>query len=823
MTTPSHPKLRNALHGLLAGGSASVSAPLLSLNAFWRLLVVTGAASVAAGVSLWLAALALLAATLVYGVVILAPVWAGRPAWARHGRGGAGLSEEEFGGWAIKVNAALTFLLYTLAFLTSLSVALTFVADRFPGLSDELWRGIAGRDLLGAGLAVGIAWLVNRQPQRIGLIYRPATGAALLLLWSLIVAALLYSGGLHLPPFSLDVFAERASATQALVGLVRLLAILVGIEAFAALEPAFSGDDRQRAGKTAGSLLLAAGTSLAMLLFFGPVLSQLAQPDRPGSAMSQAMQVLLPGPWSGLGALIAVAVLLSTAAASAHALQNLSLGLRTRRFAPMFLAQRNRLGVPDRPVWLLAALAVLCFLLLGTAEELYLPGYVVGSLLLLTIVAWAAWRRTRRDSRAAPLPARLLPLALLLAALVISVASGLALVNSFPRGGWLYLLVAPLLYAIFHFTRRRLGSPNPLQEELGRREQVMRELARPWAGSGLAAHLPSTRLAPADEASDRGAAERWEQQPVAVRQVAIALDGSPFAERALPAAATISRLLGATLAMISVIPARGAPRVLPKGRSGGNPLEAGQAELEAYLSGLAGTYQQQGVRVESYVAAGPVAQAIDGLTRELDVELLVMSTHGRSGVSRFMLGSNASALLQLLRLPVVLLRPEALAAGQQPKLRRVLVALDGSSFAEQVLPWARLVAQISGAELLLLSVPEIPEPSLYGALGDAVEELREQADANARRYLERTAGLLRAEGLPVAALVEGSRPAVAILDVAEREGVDLIMLATHGRGGMERLFLGSVADRVVHHSRQPVMLVPAGAPLVEAIDGRSPA
>jgi nucleotide-binding universal stress UspA family protein len=188
-----------------------------------------------------------------------------------------------------------------------------------------------------------------------------------------------------------------------------------------------------------------------------------------------------------------------------------------------------------------------------------------------------------------------------------------------------------------------------------------------------------------------------------------------------------------------------------------------------------------------------------------------------------MLGSNASALLQLLRLPVVLLRPEALAAGQQPKLRRVLVALDGSSFAEQVLPWARLVAQISGAELLLLSVPEIPEPSLYGALGDAVEELREQADANARRYLERTAGLLRAEGLPVAALVEGSRPAVAILDVAEREGVDLIMLATHGRGGMERLFLGSVADRVVHHSRQPVMLVPAGAPLVEAIDGRSPA
>jgi len=90
-----------------------------------------------------------------------------------------------------------------------------------------------------------------------------------------------------------------------------------------------------------------------------------------------------------------------------------------------------------------------------------------------------------------------------------------------------------------------------------------------------------------------------------------------------------------------------------------------------------------------------------------------------------------------------------------------------------------------------------------------VDELREQAEANARRYLERTAASLRSLGMPVRSLVEGSRPATAILDVAEREQVDLIMLATHGRGGMDRLMLGSVADRVVHHSRCPVLLIPA--------------
>jgi nucleotide-binding universal stress UspA family protein len=119
------------------------------------------------------------------------------------------------------------------------------------------------------------------------------------------------------------------------------------------------------------------------------------------------------------------------------------------------------------------------------------------------------------------------------------------------------------------------------------------------------------------------------------------------------------------------------------------------------------------------------------------------------------------------------------------------------------------VATATGAEALLLAVPEVPEPSLYGAMADAVDELREQAEANARRYLERTAASLRDLGVPVQPLVEGSRPATAILDVAEREQVDLIMLATHGRGGMDRLVLGSVADRVVHHSRCPVLLVPA--------------
>ena len=79
--------------------------------------------------------------------------------------------------------------------------------------------------------------------------------------------------------------------------------------------------------------------------------------------------------------------------------------------------------------------------------------------------------------------------------------------------------------------------------------------------------------------------------------------------------------------------------MLPKGRSGGDPLEAGQVETETYLSRLAGRAKEEGIRTETYVASGPVAQALAMPTRELDADLLVMSTHGRSGVSRFMFGS----------------------------------------------------------------------------------------------------------------------------------------------------------------------------------------
>ena len=603
---------------------------------------------------------------------------------------------------------------------------MTLIADRLPVLDSVLWLGVTGRDLLGCALALLLGWLVNNQPRRIAYVYGPATGAVLVLLWGLIVAVLVRSGSLQLPQLERAAFSSLAALGQTVAGLARLLAVIVGLEVFASLASAFAGDASQRRRHALGSMAIVVTTSLAMLLVFGPALLLLFDPTQPTSAITQALQWLWPAPLAWLGTAVAVVALLSVAAASAQALQNLNLGLRSQRYAPAFLAQRNQADVPGWPVRIIMVVTVASFLLLGAREEIYLPLYVAGALLLLVLVSWAAWRRPRREQRAARSGAALLSAAAFLAlALFLSAVAVVVLINGFLRGAWVYLLLVPIFYLVFHFTRRKMGSPNPLQEELGRREAAMPGLARPIAAKGsVRSRLPSPELAPADAATDRGTAGRWQEQPAPVKQVAVALDGSDFAERALPAAAAISRLFDATLTLISVLPTRGALRVLPKGRSSGNPVEAGQAEIEAYLGRLAGQYRGEGVNTEYYVAAGPVVQAIDVLTRELDADLLVMSTHGRSGISRFMLGSNASAVIQQLRQPVLLLRPQALNQGDLPAVRKVLVTLDGSSFAERVLPWVRRVSEATGAQVLLLAVPEVPEPSLYGAMAEAVDELR---------------------------------------------------------------------------------------------------
>jgi nucleotide-binding universal stress UspA family protein len=147
---------------------------------------------------------------------------------------------------------------------------------------------------------------------------------------------------------------------------------------------------------------------------------------------------------------------------------------------------------------------------------------------------------------------------------------------------------------------------------------------------------------------------------------------------------------------------------------------------------------------------------------------------------------------------------------------KILVPLDGSELAERAVRHAKEIARGTGAEILLLQAVFIPMPIVPEAVLIAGGKAVEEASRTAAEYLEKTAASLRTEGLSVRTMIDERPPADAILHIAEREEVDAIVMSTHGRSGLSRLVMGSVAESVLHASRRPVMLVKPEPPPVVA-------
>ena len=137
--------------------------------------------------------------------------------------------------------------------------------------------------------------------------------------------------------------------------------------------------------------------------------------------------------------------------------------------------------------------------------------------------------------------------------------------------------------------------------------------------------------------------------------------------------------------------------------------------------------------------------------------------------------------------------------------KKILVPLDGSSFAEEALPHARELAECGGAEIVLVRVdePYEPPPGIFVPATAIPEVVR----LSAGEYLEQLVSRLRLAGIKVESAVLDGKVADAILKYAREEGVDLIVMSTHGRTGISRLLMGSVAEQIVHGARCPVLLI----------------
>jgi nucleotide-binding universal stress UspA family protein len=780
-------KLKTSLEGALAGGGDPATSPLYVFGPFLSLIMASGVARVVFGGSVWLAVLTIAVVSAMYRLVMQ---------WVTDGSGGSGLSEEEFGGWAVKVNAAITFVEYTLTFLVSMAAMVTFIADRFPVLDGYL-LGIQYRALVAIGLSLFTGWLVNRGPKVAARAFGPATAGVLILLWMMILATLIRTG-FHLPVLSMEAFLPP-NLHFTLGGFVRILAVMTGIEVFANLVAAFDGTPQQKSSKAFQSLLIIMATTAVTMLIVGPAIFSLSDPSNGlVSVFTQTMDRLLPAPLPYLGSLVGIFVLMSASAASAQGLQNLALGLTERHYIPPALGALNRYEVADKPVWLEVGIVCLCFLLFGTREETYLALYAAGVFILLSMTGWAVTKRLVREvSGRFSLRKAAMVASTGVAALLTTGATLIIFEERFLEGAWAYLLFIPILYAAFSYFRRHIGAPSPEMDYLGHIDSSL------LAGFGFGqAQLHTQAAAKAEQAPlklgwmpEPILARHRVTRPVNIKHVLTLLDGSAYAAQALPMAQFICETTGAQLTLLS------ASRRYQK--EDGEQFEAG-----AYLTSVAEKIHAAGIQVNCAVRSGSPAKTTYKLVAEKDVDLVIITTRGGSGEKNWLREGLSSKLIHLLDIPILLVQVFESGPAEAPHLGRILVALDGSAFAEQLLPYARALGKQLECELMLISVPAVPESGKYRAPDSVIQAIRKQAVTGMRKYLAAIAESLRAEGLTVRTIVTGFYPARSIVDVGKREGVDLIMMTSQGRGGLDLLFMGSVAQQVVQLTDSPVFIIP---------------
>ncbi len=296
-----------------------------------------------------------------------------------------------------------------------------------------------------------------------------------------------------------------------------------------------------------------------------------------------------------------------------------------------------------------------------------------------------------------------------------------------------------------------------------------------------------------------------------IRSLLVPLDGSSFGEQALPLALSIARTAGARLELVHVHePLDFQGPHFPALADDHRAREQARDYLDIVLERVLAVSPVEASRT---LLQGPsVADALCDFAGARRTDLIVLATHGRGLLSRFWLGSVATKLIERMPVPVLVVRPNESGPGpgSDPTPRRFLIPLDGSPFAEQIIPLAVALGTLTGAEYRLLRVTP---PVLIGGwdtldksptgIESSVSELLE---AQAKDYLSSAVGRLPGLSTARTHVAVDWPPARAILSYADAHAIDLIAMETHGRGLLGRIGLGSVADKVVRGGPVPVLL-----------------
>ncbi|NOQ43059.1 MAG: hypothetical protein GQ560_01210 [Dehalococcoidia bacterium] len=292
-------------------------------------------------------------------------------------------------------------------------------------------------------------------------------------------------------------------------------------------------------------------------------------------------------------------------------------------------------------------------------------------------------------------------------------------------------------------------------------------------------------------------------------KILVPLDGSDLAEIALPYAEELAGALGCAITLIHV------------SESADDKYEN---EHQLYIDKIVEATRQgaerclidkrtKKIEVSSVYLTGHVAEQIVDYADKENIGLIVMTTHGRSGIRRWLLGNVAAKVVSATDKPVALIRakdtlPEACA---ERKFNKVLVPLDGSKASEVVIPHVSELASKLKAEVVLFQVVA-PSYFVYAIPGEAVlqphspEDLQNMIERS-KLYLDKVGAEFRDKGIETTSEVGIGGPAEEIIRIADEIQVDIVAMSTHGHSGISLLAFGRNADKVLHAGDTPVLLV----------------
>lgn len=289
-----------------------------------------------------------------------------------------------------------------------------------------------------------------------------------------------------------------------------------------------------------------------------------------------------------------------------------------------------------------------------------------------------------------------------------------------------------------------------------------------------------------------------------IKTILVPLDGSELAEQVLPYASQLARHADAELLLLTSIQ----PVGIWDATATAINWEREERLAQDYLDAQKTRLESEAVKVRVKRQHGEAAANILQAAEEEDVSLIAISTHGRSGLGRWLFGSVADRIVQNSHVPLLMIRPDPRTAPKTV-FEKVLVPLDGSEVAASVLPFVEEVARLYGASLVLYHA--VAPISAYPGFetvnpqidGKVLQEMQDQA----RELLSSNARDIEARGIHATVAVSIDLAVDGIIRAANETGCDLIAIGTHGRSGLGRVVLGSVANAVMRRSTLPCLLV----------------